>query len=134
MELTWTHIISLAGILIAIGMIFKLGAWKGSVDKNLSTVNEFITEIRNDVKDILKRLGPAPISSASPVRLTDLGVRISNDINAKNWAEHTAHQMVEQTKGLDPFEIQEKAFDKANSFDPDEALLKKMRSSHLKRD
>ena len=91
-----------------------------------------MTEIRNKLDDIFIRLPATPINQGSPIRLTDLGERISNDINAEEWAEALASEMFEDTKGLDAFKIQEKSFEKAKNFKPDESLPKKMQSSAFK--
>ena len=120
----WGLSISVTVLLAAIAAVFKFGSWYGVVNSDRKRFNKFIKEIRRDIKDILGRLPPSPTTSASPIRLTDLGERISKSISAKTWAEKIANEIVDETKNMDSLQIQELSFDKAREFEPDEALLK----------
>ncbi len=110
-------------------MAYKFGLWKGEVDNDRANFNDFMKEVRSDIKQLLTRLPEKPLSSSSPIRLTELGERISQSIDAKSWAEETAKKLKSDTEHSDPFEIQQKSFDEAKNFEPDEILLKKMRNS-----
>ena len=129
----WALGISLTLLLAGFTLVYKIGKWQGKVDTDRKNFKEFMTEIRNKLDDIFIRLPATPINQGSPIRLTDLGERISNDINAEEWAEALANEMFEDTKGLDAFEIQEKSFEKAKNFKPDESLLKRCIPLHLKK-
>ena len=123
----WALGISVTVTLALITFAYKYGKWQGEVDSDRKRFSKFIEEIRKDVKDLLGRLPPSPTTSASPIQLTDLGERISKKIDAKAWAKKVANEMVNQTKGMDAFNIQEVSFNKAKSFKPNEQLLHNMR-------
>ena len=125
----WALGISVTVVSAAITFAYKFGKWRAKVDSDRIRFSNFKEEIRNDNKNILSRLPCLSTSSASPIRLTDIGERISKNINARSWAEKVANEMVEQTKGFDLLKIQEESFEKAQSFESDEILLQNMRDS-----
>ena len=125
----WALGISVTVVSAAITFAYKFGKWRAEVDSDRIRFSKFMEEIRSDIKDILSRIPSSPTNSASPIQLTDIGERISKNINAKSWAEKVANKMVEQTKGFDLLKIQEESFEKAQSFEPDEILLQNMRDA-----
>jgi len=127
MNWDWTLIIPVTILLAFISSIFFIGKWYGEVNIDRKRFGEFLDEIRKDIKNILGRLPPSPTSS--PIQLTDIGVRISTNIDAKSWAETTAKEMVKQTECMDSLQIQEESFKRAKSFEPSESLEQKMRDS-----
>lgn len=93
-------------VLIALGtLIFKVGKWVGSVNSDSATFKDFINEVRDDIKKILDRLPAKAVASGSPIRLTDLGKRVSEKIDAKNLAEEHAHKVFDKVKDNPPYEI-----------------------------
>ena len=122
-------VVSVTVLLALIAAVFKLGNWYGQVNSDRVMFKEFMTEIRKDINNILSRLPPLPTAGASPIHLTDLGERISKHVGATNWAEGVAPELVGQTEGMNPYEIQTMSFDYAKKFEPDEALLAKMQQS-----
>lgn len=122
----WALGISITLGITAITFAFKFGNWHGKVNSELASFREFINEVRADIKQILNRLPQTPTTSASPIRLTELGERISYRIDAKNWAKATARNLIDETKDMDSFLIQEFSFDHAKTIDPDDELLEKM--------
>lgn len=121
--------ISVTVVIAMITFAYRYGKWQGEVDSDRKRFSKFIEEIRKDIKDILGRIPPSPTTSASPIQLTELGERISNNIDAESWAEKVASEMISQTKDMDSFKIQEVAFDHAKTFEPNEKLLQNMRDS-----
>ncbi len=126
----------LTAILALIAAAFKFGSWYGEVNSDRILFKEFmaevrkdIDEIRNQINNILIRLPTLPTTGESPIRLTELGERISKDIDAKDWATEMARELIGQTEGMNPFEIQTISFDHAKKFEPDDALLTKMQLS-----
>ena len=88
--------------------------WKGKVDsdrtafrKFMEEVREDIREIRADIKKIFERLTPLTATTGSPLRLTDLGKKVSEEIEAKEWARELAETLADELKNKTPFEIQE---------------------------
>ena len=110
-------------------LVFKFGSWYGEVNSDRKMFKEFMREIRKNINDILDRLSPPPTISESPIRLSELGERISKNIGAKAWAAEVAQELVDQARGMDPFQVQTLSFDHAKSFEPDDELLAKMRQS-----
>ena len=80
----WALGLSATVVIAAISFAYKYGKWQGEVDNDRNNFKEFIKEVRSDVKEILSRLPAKPISSSSPIRLTELGERISKKIDAKS--------------------------------------------------
>ena len=119
----------LTAILALIAAAFKFGSWYGEVNSDRILFKEFMAEVRKDINNILIRLPPLPTTGESPIRLTELGEQISKDIDAKDWAAEMARELIGQTEGMNPFEIQTISFDHAKKFEPDDALLTKMQLS-----
>ena len=75
-------IASLSLLSVAAGAIFAFGRWKGRVDSDRASFKEFMTEVRNDIKEILRRLPSLTVDAHSPLRLADLGKPISERFTA----------------------------------------------------
>ena len=73
--LFWVVFLSLLSV--AAGAIFAFGQWKGRVDSDRALFKELMAEVRNDIKEILRRLPSSTVAADSPFRLTDLGRSIS---------------------------------------------------------
>ena len=85
----WALGISLTLMIAVITSAYRFGVWKGKVDNDRTSFKEFMSEVRADIKLILTRLPPTTTTSASPIRLTDLGEHISNSIDAKGYKNST---------------------------------------------
>ena len=104
----WYHWIGALGavaiILVAVGTAsFKFARWTGGVDKDLESLKRSMKEVRGDIKDILSRLKPPPVSSDSPLRLTKFGTEIAEDIEAQSWEERLAPSLMHELSGKEPF-------------------------------
>ena len=73
--LFWVVFLSL--LPVAAGAIFAFGQWKGRVDSDRALLKGLMAEIRNDIKEILRRLPAPTVDANSPLRLADLGKSIS---------------------------------------------------------
>ena len=124
----WISVIA-AFLLVLIFAVFRIGKWCGEVNSDRKIFKEFMEEIRRDIKDILNRLSPPPTTTESPIRLSELGEQISKNVGAKAWAAEVAQELVDQTKGMNPFEVQTLSFEHAKSFEPGDELLAKMQQS-----
>ena len=111
---TWI-IVGISLLSVVIGATWKAASWKTKVDSDRSDfksrLDSFVAEIRTDIKRIFERL-PAPqtVAGASPLRLTELGQRISTRLNAGAIADELVPILRERTEGKAPYEIQEMCF------------------------
>ena len=107
--LFWIAFLSLLSV--AAGAIFAFGQWKGRVDSDRASFKGFMTEVRNDIKEILRRLPSHTLAGSSPLRLTNLGKSISEHLDAPSLAQALTPLLQERIKGKTPYEIQEMCFD-----------------------
>ena len=63
----------IAAVSALIAITWKLGQWKGGMDRFRSSVEDTLKTIQADIKKIFERLPPPVTSTESPVRLTDFG-------------------------------------------------------------
>ena len=114
-----TPVIVIAIIAVA-GLVFGVGKWVGSVNTDRNSLKdnakedrtsfrELAREIREDIKKILGRLSPVPVTSNSPLELTDFGRKLSNDLKAEEWAINIAQEIVFDVADQQPFQIDEYA-------------------------
>ena len=80
----------------------------GSMNAHKSTA---MTEIRDDIKKILRRLPADPIGAGSPLSLTEYGEGLSEKLNAEMWAKQEADSLRDADIGTEPFEIAEFSFE-----------------------
>ena len=125
----WALVISVAVLLALIVAVFKFANWYGEVNSDRKRFDQFMEEVRIDIKNIFDRLPPSSTTNVSPIRLSEPGERISKDIDAKAWAEEEAQKLIGQSRGMTPYQVQELSFEHAKAFEPDDALLVKMQQS-----
>ncbi len=105
-------------IFTILGLVFKIVYWMASVDKDRdalkegaekdrATLQKFMREIREDIKQIFMRLPPASVAGSSPLRLTDFGERIAKRLKVHEWAAELAPALLGEVQGKQPFEIDE---------------------------
>ena len=126
----WWYV-SIAVLLLTVGgIILKFGKWTGEVNSDRDRFNKFIKEVRDDIKTILSRIPPSVVVGSSPLRLTELGGKISKEIHAKEWAKEIANDLIESVKNKQPYEIQETCNQYIDDdFDPDDDLNIKLNAS-----
>lgn len=101
--------------LSVMGATFAVGKWYGSVNSDRSVFKDFIKEVRNDIKEILKRL-PMPVTSkSSPIQLTDFGRTVSECLRAGEIADQLAVQLKEKMQGLSAYDVQEECLRYVNN-------------------
>ena len=117
----WGNPVTYVAIIAAGGVLVAIGKWVGGMEEFRKTVGRSIDEIKADIdkikadidkinaviKEIFKRLPPVPITGESPVRLTDFGKKISDRLEAKEWAQQLAPSLSSQIQGKAEFEIYE---------------------------
>lgn len=93
-------------IVVSVPLLVSVGIWIGSVNSDRKSFKEFMQEVREDIKEILKRMpDPSPVGSNSPIQLTDFGKSISDTISAVDWAKDEASKLIDQANGKEEFEI-----------------------------
>ena len=88
-----------------VGLVFAVGRWVGEVNSDRKSFKEFMAEVRKDIREILDRLPSRVASNVSPIRLTELGKRVAEAINARQLAGEVAQSLLPQTEGKRPHEI-----------------------------
>ncbi|MYC62948.1 MAG: hypothetical protein F4X16_08975 [Caldilineaceae bacterium SB0661_bin_34] len=107
----WGTIAGIAVGAIALGaVLFVTGRWVGGVNEHRNTVKDILAEMREDIKNILKRIPPSTVASESPLRLTDFGQDISEQLDAGTWAQRTAAELRDEVEGKQDFEVQDFCF------------------------
>ena len=86
-------------------------------------------EIRSDIKGILKGLSPSVIASGSPLRLTELGKKVSDSINAAALADKLAETLRTEIVGKLPYEIQEMASTHVKEWTPPDDVDRRIKSA-----
>ena len=107
-DMDWTNpTVYVIFALAILGGVFAAGQWVGRMNSLTKTISESINEIKNDIKEIFKRLPSPSVAGESPVQLTNFGKKISNLLEAKTWAKDLAPSLLSQVKGKAEFEIYE---------------------------
>ena len=131
----WSSPVIYTAIIAAIaviGVIVKISLWAGSMNAMKKTFTSFMQEVRTDIKKILGLLAiPETVGSQSPLRLTDTGSKISEEINAKAWANEAAGRLKDELGGSTPYLIQKFCFEYVTTteFNPPQELMEKMQAS-----
>ena len=124
----WLYIssaIAVVGLLIGIMVkIYKIDTWVGAINTEINTLKKGLKTVQEDIKKLFERLPPQKTADASsPLNLTDFGRKISDHVDAKEWANNNAEKLMEQARGKEEFEIfsicsehVEKTFDEENEF------------------
>ena len=111
-------IVSAVAVLLTIGvLLFKIGAWKGHLDASLTSIENSIRDVKNLIYQYFSPASRRPITTESPLRLTDLGKKIAEQIEADEWASDLAINLKLRTIGKSNYEIQELAIAHAQALD-----------------
>lgn len=84
--------------------------WKTKVNKDRKRFRKFMTEVRADIKTLLRLVNPA-VARQSPIRLTELGKKVSYEAGGQAWADETARTLYNNLMGKRAPEIQRFCFD-----------------------
>lgn len=106
---SWVVVLSVLGALGgAVWWASSIHSKVGSLDDSMKEVRNDMTEVRNDIKKIFARLPlPTTVEGKSPLALTEFGQEISNELEAKKWADALALQLSAKVRGKEEFEIYE---------------------------
>ncbi len=119
----WQIILLISGmvsVLIAVGLLlFKAGRWTGSVDTNIDLLKTAVESIDGKLSRLLRLYHDPAVEGFSPLKLTELGERVSDKIGAPDIAIGIARVVSEKVVGMSDYEIQEFAKEYAQSkFEP----------------
>ncbi len=106
--------------IVSVGALVGIGIWVGRINANLehlasdvtahrSKLKDFMREIRDDIKKILRALPPPQTAvSASPTPLSEFGERVAAGVDALDWAAQTAKSILadKELQELEPFQIE----------------------------
>ena len=93
-------------VFIAFVLAILTAVWVTKTNSDRKNFKEFMAEVKQDIKRIFERLPPPKTAeSVSPLRLTDFGREISNLINANEWADKLANELIEKHRNKEDFEI-----------------------------
>ena len=112
MEYNWVHIIGVGFTLasVLIGFAFWFGSWKKGVETDISAIKNTTSDINSKLSNLtslfVSMLLDGVLNSKSPRTLSDLGKKISEELGAKQLAESLAPHLVERSKGLSEYDIQ----------------------------
>ena len=112
----WQAILVGSAILVSLNVIVRAIAdpskWVAEVNNDRKSLKKAIKEIRRDVKKILSHLNLGTVvDNSSPLQLTEMGKEISQELNAKQWAEKVAPSLTAELADRSEYEIQEECFD-----------------------
>ncbi len=96
--------------------VWKVARWSQEVDSDRESFKEFMSHVRSQIDQILERLrGVTPVAErASPFRLNELGQKVSDSANAKDWASRHLEEAKQTVEGRPPFEVQKFCFEFAS--------------------
>ena len=85
------------------------GVWKGEVNRDREAFHNFMDEIREKLEQIFERLPPRRLlDSESPLKLTEFGQEVSNQVKGKAWASEQAQKISDDLSDAGEYEIQER--------------------------
>lgn len=95
-----------AAVTVGVALV-GIGMWVGAVNSDRDSFKAFMARIETKVDDILSRLPPVTVTGSSPLRLTDLGQTICEQIDGRELAQSLAPNLLKELKDKEPYEIQE---------------------------
>ncbi len=103
--------LAVAGALIAIGKwIGAVNSDRGSFKKFTVAVRDDLKDIQNDIKKMLHWQSSKTIDSQSPLRLTEIGQKVSDLLDIPAITEMLVSTLRPQVEGKQPYDIQERCF------------------------
>lgn len=101
---------------LCIILVWKTATWKTRSDADHKILVDFMQEIRDEVKEIFKRLPALTTQPGSPTTLTDLGKEIAQEIQIAQWVPQYAREHLSALRGENPYEVQKACLYHARTF------------------
>ena len=123
------------GLAVAFGTAaVKFARWTGRVDSSLGTLTKAVSEIREDIKKLLHGRPSKTASAGSPLRLTDLGRKISEDLDAASIIDDLVPGLRQQAEDKHAYDIQELSFNFVrDEYEPSAAMPGRTRAAVRRR-
>ena len=135
---TYAAIFSGITTLIAITVVYRAikgesrdqGKREGRVDAFMEKVEQFIGEMKEEITQVKEQIGKLiprisviekqvsimeTTGSNSPRVLNDLGKKVSQYLNASDWAEEQGKRLFNQVKNKEPYEVETFSFEYVDS-------------------
>lgn len=126
--------IGTVGVAVLAGT-FWLGSWFNAVNSDRRDFSDFMTGIDEKFTKITSKLDQisgilaSSTTRSSPLRLTDLGEKISDLMSVKDWASQHASGLVSEAQEKEPFEVFELCQRYVREqFDADQGLQRSIRA------
>lgn len=99
----------------------KEGIWEGEVKSFLKTFDKRLSDLEKQVAHLVRFLagvfGREVIRAESPLRRTNFGESISEEIAAREWVNKVSESLIDKIEGKDAYEIQVFCFEYAGDID-----------------
>lgn len=79
--------------------------WESAREADLKILVDFMKEIRDDIKGILKSLGPQVATRGSPIKLTRFGESIASSVEASELAKELSPEQVKSLREMEDYEV-----------------------------
>ena len=111
----WTVPAAIIATIGVIAVLVRIGMWIGRVNSDRDSFKEFMEavrddfkEVRADIKNILVKVsGPQTVERGRPLRLTELGKEIADEIGAYSIAHELSERVQREIEGMTAHDIQE---------------------------
>jgi len=124
------------GIVVIVGTLLAIGGWLNGLKTDREKFNKFIDKVERKLEEIFEsitdlRLKTNPATQKkSPISLTELGEKVSKEIEGESVSEELAKKLSGETTDLNAYEIQKFSLDFIhNRFKPDENYSNKLKDS-----
>ena len=114
---SWFWVVVVAGI----WFLWKVPTWKAGIEHRLTNVEKSVDKLENSVDKlsgkvneiygiIINKFGRDVDQADSPVILSDYGKDLYNRIDAEKIVDRYAERLLQETKGMNAYQIQEHCF------------------------
>ncbi len=101
------------GIVVIVGTLLAIGGWLNGLKTDRERFNKFIDKVERKLEEIFEsitdlRLKTNPATQKkSPISLTELGEKVSKEIEGESVSEELAKKLSGETTDLNAYEIQQ---------------------------
>lgn len=118
-----------AGQIITPGVVVAVGfaVWR-LIHLDISKIGERIDRVNERIDRHIENHPRQATTGASPLRLTEFGEKLSEYMDAPNWAQEIAVRVPSSVKGDSNYRVQQYCFDyvRQRKYDPSPDFIRKM--------